>query len=584
MNVDDYRTDELLSILKLPEDYDNEDIIKSLSRLRRKYVNDKKYQDFFDILEERLMNEGILENNESDSDTETIERNPIASKYDVSKYSMDRLLLLLGYDKIHPSPRELDDDRRRMESKIRDSNKTNKNELLQFFDGVYERVIKEIYGDMSDIVNDTIDLWNMEDKMENEVKGELSDYMMLRGNEVPERWIGPIENSKQNEKIITVNVDTRFRREYISKVTGEVTATNSLTFSLDEKIKNVTKIALSSLEFPNAAYAISAHNNSNCFFIDVTKNTYQVRDGLESNSLAGTFPAVIPSLPRLVDALAGSGVHGFYKLSVISGNYNKDTLRNALNVAFRTTDMSFGLAAITADYNTAYNKLIIRNIDISSGDATSAPVLFHSGITITFEGLSYNGGNYAGLVNTNGVLEYDMYFDYFHTRSDGTYDKSNPDLSRPLFYNLGWTIGFRKRKYEYSKDYITLNSEYYGRYLLGYNAEAPYDVNGMSYFYVILTDYIHSVNSRYVQGIKNDGDLIGQYYSIPKDVIARIVNVAPKLHKSFFDQSDFRSKVRYYPNPVSLQTFTISLVDDFGRLADLNNMDWSCAFEITQLI
>ena len=31
----------------------------------------------------------------------------------------------------------------------------------------------------------------------------------------------------------------------------------SLTFTLDEKIKNVTKIALSSLEFPNAAYDIS---------------------------------------------------------------------------------------------------------------------------------------------------------------------------------------------------------------------------------------------------------------------------------------------------------------------------------------
>lgn len=580
MRVNDYKTEDLLSLLKLPDEYDDEDIVKSLTKLKRKYKGNTKYENFFNDLEKRLIDEGVLG---EDMESEEEEND---NKYDIDKYSIKDLLLLTGYDKIMPNPIEIGNDKKGMMLRIANSDKKNKTELVEFFENVYERVSEHLYGKMNDLVKDVKDLYLIKDEeiMQPNTKYNLPEIINNEFNQVPERWINPIQNSKQNEKVITVNVDTRFRREYISKVTGEVTDTNLLTFTLDEKIKNVTKIALSSLEFPNAAYAISEKNKSNCLFIDVTRNTYQVRDGAESASLAGTFPAVIPSYPTLADASTNGGVKGFYKLSVISGNYNKDTLRNALNVAFRTSDSSFGLAAITADYNTAYNKLILRNIDLSAGDAPSAAVLFHSGITITFEGLAYNGGNFAGLVNSRGDLHFDMYFDYFETDENGLYDKTNPDLTRPLFYNLGWTIGYRKRKYEFTKDYITYNSELYGRYLIGYNAEAPYDVNGMSYFYVILTDYIHSMNSRYIQGIKNDGDLIGQYYSIPKDVIARIVNVAPKLHKSFFDQSDFRSKVRYYPNPVSLQTFTVSLIDDFGRLADLNSMDWSCAFEITQLI
>jgi hypothetical protein len=69
-------------------------------------------------------------------------------------------------------------------------------------------------------------------------------------------------------------------------------------------------------------------------------------------------------------------------------------------------------------------------------------------------------------------------------------------------------------------------------------------------------------------------------YGMPTDVIARIVNNGPKLHYTFFDRADFINKSRVYEVPVTLQNFKLRITDEYGRLLDLNSMDWSAAIEV----
>ena len=428
---------------------------------------------------------------------------------------------------------------------------------------------------------------------------------------------------------VTVNIDTRFRDNFFDKATGKATETDDMFFSLDERVKNARKMTLSSFEFPNSSYSITSKLRSNTFYIEVIKNGFQVikpasyldADGAtitqdrvltRINQLA-TYASTVGLLPAqdatqtyqsqktraevAKDAAypaptVRGGRTGVYKITMMNGNYSRDKLVLSLNTALRSVDLSSGLAAVVVDMNVAYNKFVFRKVDHRT-DYRAASEIWHTGAEFEHEDRTYYGRNPFGLVQLDEDFSFNMHFDLYdeHVDIGGAryYDLLSPVRNRPLYYNLGWVLGFRRASYYYDAlgggtDYITdIDGDDSENKLVGFNAEAPYDVNHMRYFYFCVTDYVSSNSDGFVQalrGAESHGRLAHAMYSPPHDVLARVVNSAPKLHVSYFNPSDFIRKSREYDVPVTLKNFRVRLLDEYGRALDLNGMDWSAAIEI----
>ena len=658
LNAGNYSVPDLVKIIDQNETNDSEVVRSNLSYYQRKYAHDPQYARFFSDVHRIFLQHGILKSDEStypqlsehgnivtttttNSTTNATTNAAHSDVFDVSQYSIEELGSALNYDLMDPEKKpdlmRLKIDRKaylkRVEPEKGDAEDEleNKRNATEFFKGAFDMITAYLYpkyGGLASMTSrymasdsahiDTIhDIPNSQDDYDTERRQRItkndernnaplltvSSQMRAKPTAASKyggMFVPSNEGGDKRYKTITINVDTRFRKEYFDKSNGEVSSTSELSFSLDERIKNVRKVSIASLEYPNSAYAISSNLKSNIFYIQVIKNGYQTSDN--AGGLALPSGVTLPTNSTTQHYITHEGEHksttggplGTYRVSLMSGNYNKDTLVATMNIALRTLDISSGLAAVMAEFNTSYNKFVLRKVDVTSSDATSASSIFYPGVTVTYESRTYRGANSSAGLVTSAVQDfrYNIFFELYESLDgSGNYDLTKPTTGRPLFFNSGWVLGFRKERYLYSQDYILSIVQQATRddltsasteqaFFLGYNAESPYDVNSMRYFYICLTDYVTTGGSYYMQGVRNDNNFVQTMYGMPTDVIARIVNNGPKLHYTFFDRADFINKSRVYEVPVTLQNFKLRITDEYGRLLDLNSMDWSAAIEV----
>lgn len=128
----------------------------------------------------------------------------------------------------------------------------------------------------------------------------------------------------------------------------------------------------------------------------------------------------------------------------------------------------------------------------------------------------------------------------------------NEDRQTPLPLKLGWLMGFREGYYENNVAYVS---------------EGIIDLTGPKYIYLVIDDFNNSVN---------DG-FYGAFTSsvLNKNILARI-----SLQGSVFSTFTQNNLVlittsRQYFGPVDIQKIQVQLLDEYGRILNLNNMDYS---------
>lgn len=616
LNAYDYKIDDLLKILDPKGTRDPNVIERNLQYYRRKCKDDPDYTCFFGDAQDILTKERVIGRAKS-SPPKSKESKDV---FDLSQYSIEEIATVLGYEDKKPTVERLKKDQRAYIERFRPNSEDdseemrNKQKAAAFFAQAYDMLIAYYYPNYGALAKEVAAMnarsnisdaaAALQEQSRTELPTTVSSQVMRRSAE---------SGSGKRIKRIILNVDTRFRKNYFDKAMGDITSTSEMTFSLDERIKNVRKISLSSLEFPNSAYAISSALKSNVFYIQVTKNMYQTFENANyaTNTLRTLTTARRAELPYDASDQAyydyegrhqttKGGAVGIYRVTMMSGNYNQNTLVNAINNALRMSDLSSGLAAVIVEANSSYNRLVMRSVDFSNESHVSqASGILYNGVEITTTfttaaGRLYRGQNaMGGLVNrVKKDFSFNVFFDLYEQLDvSGDYDLRAPMPYRPLYFNAGWVLGFRKARYIWDKDYTKSVPETTSddsttilpgdtNYFVGFNAESPYDINSMRYFYVCLTDYVTHGGDVFVQGVRNDRTGVHSSYGLPSDILARIVNNGPKLHYTFFDQSDFMNKTRLYDVPVTLQNFKMRLTDEYGRTLDLNGMDWSAALEI----
>ena len=135
----------------------------------------------------------------------------------------------------------------------------------------------------------------------------------------------------------------------------------------------------------------------------------------------------------------------------------------------------------------------------------------------------------------------------FRTDRNGEEDRINP-----LPLKLGWLFGFREGVY--------INNSIY-------TSEGIVDLQGIRYLYLVVDDFNNNVS---------DG-FYGAFTSslLNKNILARITLQGSVFNIITQNNLILVTTARQYFGPVDIQKMQIQLLDEYGRILDLNNMDYS---------
>jgi hypothetical protein len=301
------------------------------------------------------------------------------------------------------------------------------------------------------------------------------------------------------------------------------TSTTDYLIDLPYQINNVTEMKLCDLELPSTFYPISESFQNNYFWI------------------------------RTLDE---ENVYSYYYILIPDGNYYFHNLIANINSTFQNINLNL---SIYFDLN--YNNIggVGEGTGLTSIGIITQTDISNTNIT-TFE-LNFNG---SFIPNQKSER-----FSENKPNSKYYYIPNNLDYKQ-LF---GWILGYRKPLYTGGIiDTLGIVNQLGS---LFYKSESVLDLSGPKYLFLILDDFNKSVNVNFltssVKGLLKDS------------IIARISQKGQLF--SIQSQNDFSvyAEPRYYYGPVNISKFRVQLIDEYGRLVNLNSKDFSFTLRMTTI-
>lgn len=285
------------------------------------------------------------------------------------------------------------------------------------------------------------------------------------------------------------------------------------------------------------------------------------------------FGLVLPSIQKNVVSLRVASIElptTYYAVSRYNSNSNCliiDLSNNSngwlLTLPDGNYEQSWAGNSNAAPIESSMNDAIINALPVTV-DATGGVTPKSSGrdltaadLTFTLDrisGKSFFTGVTGGILNTRGFIM------RFNVDVNG-----NLNMDANIQMRLGWQLGFRSAEY-----YATPKCVSEGICL----------VCGPRYGFISIDDYQKNTGPAYMVAYAN---------SVLQDNIITRINLAELqadvgVYQSSSDPglSTQLNRTREYFGPVDIQRLHIALYDEFGRIIDLNNMDWSLtlAFEL----
>jgi hypothetical protein len=179
-----------------------------------------------------------------------------------------------------------------------------------------------------------------------------------------------------------------------------------------------------------------------------------------------------------------------------------------------------------------------------------------TGITIPlpYQSLSFTADNSipSSVPSGTGKMSVSSSTSTPFTLDFSTNKNGNEDNSIPLQLKFGWVIGFRKATYS------GLDS---------YTSEGVVDLVGPKYLYLVIDDFNNN---------QNDG-FYGAFTSsiLNKNILARISINGSVFNILSQNNLSLITTPRQYFGPVDIQKLQVQLLDEYGRVIDLHNMDYS---------
>jgi len=296
------------------------------------------------------------------------------------------------------------------------------------------------------------------------------------------------------------------------------TKSTDFVFNIPYKFENVTSMSVATYELPLTYYAISQQYENNCILFEWAPD-------------------------------AASGYTKQYTLLIPDGNYN-------------ASFQSGGGAPIETTINGILSGTdLVNETGLAfSVDKTSGRSIFACNSITPLVSPPYNKSMRI-VFNVKASID--------RTAASATGNSSSQSDTRPLPYFLGWQLGFRTAMYELS-GIPSGNASPQAAI-----SEGICLITGPQYVFLCIDDYNNNVNNYYASAFGSS--------TIAPNIIARL-NIKQQINSagaygvvSGESLSTSLTYSREYFGPVDIQRMRITLVDDFGRVLDLNNMDWSFA-------
>jgi hypothetical protein len=140
--------------------------------------------------------------------------------------------------------------------------------------------------------------------------------------------------------------------------------------------------------------------------------------------------------------------------------------------------------------------------------------------------------------------------------------KFTTDSNTNLQTTLGWMLGFRFGQYEGNTSYVS---------------EAPYILKSPRYVFLRVDDYNNTANDSIIAAFNSSIST--------NNILAKISN-AEHIDDNIFimtleDKFVSGCKERTYSGPVDIEKLRIQLIDEYGRIVNLNGSDFSFSLEFT---
>ena len=324
-----------------------------------------------------------------------------------------------------------------------------------------------------------------------------------------------------------LNVDTRFRSNYYT------TKSTDFVFDIPYKFENVSSMSLATFELPLTYYAISQRYENNCIVFQWESTPAPAS---ESPNYDKQYTLLLPD--------------GNYNTSFQSGN--GVSVETAINGILVGTDLVKQSGLAYAVDKTSGRSIFACNSALADASGNTYPI-----------------GGYTGAMR----IVFNVKAQIFRTaESASTGDSSSQSDTRPLPQYLGWQLGYRTAMYEMR-----------GGMDASGNLDVPQAavsegiclITGPTYVFLCIDDYNNNVNNYYASAYGSS--------TIAPNIIARLnikqlINAAGSFGVVAGESlSTSLTFSREYFGPVDIQRIRITLVDEFGRVLDLNNMDWSFA-------
>ena len=255
--------------------------------------------------------------------------------------------------------------------------------------------------------------------------------------------------------------------------------------------------------------------SSSNFHVDLPiRLTEVVSMQLSALELPGTFYVISQVFGNNFFVLEISGESPFI-VTIPDGNYDYIGLQNYIN--------NLLLTSAPVNY-----QLIQFIVDINTPGGTGPQ----------------SGSGKMVVGSTSGTLNFSINF--------VTDRYGNEDRQTPLPLKLGWLMGFRDGYYENNLTYVS---------------EGIVNLLGPRYIYLVVDDYNNSVL---------DG-FYGVFTSsiLNKNILARISLQGSVFNYLAKDNFNLITTPRQYFGPVDIQKLQIQLLDEYGRILNLNNIDYS---------
>lgn len=214
-----------------------------------------------------------------------------------------------------------------------------------------------------------------------------------------------------------------------------------------------------------------------------------------------------------------------FVVNIPDGNYSSDDFVNCINNILSTAPGNF--------------KYIYFNIDISNGSSGTGKMIV---------GIRDNNINSTSNTTFNFTLD-------FIKDPNGLENKSIP-----LPLKLGWMMGFRNGVYVNNSTYIS---------------EGIIDLLSHRYIYLVVNDYNNNVNDGFYASFTDS--------ILNKNILARISVTGGGFNIISQNNLGLITYPRQYFGPVNIQKLQIQLLDEYGRILDLNNMDYSICLTMETL-